>query len=202
MPEVEHVTTARLPVETIWDFVRDMDNWAEFVAGYQSHEKLSEDDSVWVLKGDVGMVTRIVKFNVHVQEWAPPYRVTFSLKGVNEPMEGAGTFRLEAYEREAEAGPDTSPGETRARREGLLSRLFARLARFFYRLARGRAERGAGADEGPGAGMARLTFHLRVDPGGPMGKMIDAMMRPMMLPAAEDLADRIMATLEERHGLR
>lgn len=199
MPEVEHATTARLPVETIWEFVRDMDNWAEFVAGYQSHEKVSEDDSVWVLKGDVGMVTRIVEFNVHVEEWAGPHRVVFSLEGVNEPMQGSGIFLLEPYEEESPAEPD--PGETRARKEGFFSRLFARIARFFYGRVHGRARRGAGADEGPGAGMAKLTFRLRVDPGGPMAKMIDAMMRPMMLPAAEDLANKIMATLEERHGL-
>jgi carbon monoxide dehydrogenase subunit G len=200
LPEVQHVTTARLPVETIWDFVREMDNWAEFVAGYQSHEKLSEDDSVWVLKGDVGVLARTVKFQVHVEEWAGPSHVVFSLKGVNEPMEGSGTFLLEAYEAEAPEG--ASPGESTARKEGLLSRLFARIARFFYRLVHGRAQRGAGADEGPGAGMAKLTFRLRVDPGGPMAPMVNAMMRPMMLPAAEDLANRIMATLEERHGLR
>lgn len=199
MPEVEHVTTARLPIETIWDFVKEMDNWAGFVAGYQSHEKLSPDDSVWVLKGDVGVLARTVKFQVHVEEWAGPHRVTFSLKGVNEPMEGSGTFLLEAYE---EAGPAAAGGETAARREGLFSRLFARVARFFYRLVHGRAERGAGADAGPGAGMSRLVFRLRVDPGGPMAPMVSAMMRPMMLPAAEDLANRIMATLEERHGLK
>lgn len=202
MPEVEHSTTARLPVQTIWDFVRDMDNWAAFVAGYQSHEKLSEDDSVWVLKGDVGMVTRTVKFNVHVKEWAGPNRVTFSLEGVNEPMEGSGTFLLQAYEGPEAEGPETTdPGESAARREGFFSRLFAAIARFFYGRAHGRAERGTGANEGPGAGMSKLVFRLRIDPGGPMGKMVDAMMRPMMLPAAEDLANRIMATLEERHGL-
>lgn len=202
MPEVEHATTARLPVQTIWEFVRDMDNWAEFVAGYQRHEKLSEDDSVWVLKGDVGMVTRTIEFKVHVEEWAEPNRVRFALEGVNEDMQGSGTFLLEPYEGpEAEAGGTAEPGETRARREGFFSRLLAAVARFFYGRTHEAPRRGAGADEGPGAGMSRLVFRLRIDPGGPMAKMIDAMMHPMMLPAAEDLANQIMATLEARHDL-
>jgi carbon monoxide dehydrogenase subunit G len=66
LPEVEYATTAKLPVEVIWDFVQEMDNWATFVAGYQSHEKQSEKDSTWVLKGDVGMLARTVKFAVHI----------------------------------------------------------------------------------------------------------------------------------------
>lgn len=194
MPEVEYTTTARLPVPVIWDFVQDMDNWATFVAGYQSHVKHSDVDSTWVLKGDVGMLARTVEFRVHVQEWNGPERVTFSLEGVNEPMKGSGTFQLGAYE-EASQAPAVG-----TRREGPFTRLFSAIARFFYRLVHGRAERGAGADEGPGVGMARLTFRLDIQPGGPMAPMVNALMKPMMTPAAEDLANKIMATLEERHG--
>ena len=62
--------------------------------------------------------------------------------------------------------------------------------------------RDASADAGPAAGTSRLTFRLRVDPGGPMAPMVNAMMKPMMLPAAEGLANQILATLEERHGLK
>jgi len=63
-----------------------------------------------------------------------------------------------------------------------------------------RSERAAGANAGPGAGMSRLSFRLRIKPGGPMGPMVDALMKPLMLPVAEELADRIMAELEKRHA--
>ncbi|MDJ0785302.1 MAG: SRPBCC family protein [Myxococcota bacterium] len=195
MPEVEYTTTAKLPVETIWEFVREMDNWATFVAGYESHEKASEDDSTWVLKGDVGVLARTVKFAVHVDEWAGPERVRFSLKGLNEPMEGSGTFLLSVHEEE---GASPEPG---APRDGFFTRLFTAIARFFYGLVHGRAERAESADAGPGSGMSRLVFRLRVDPGGPMAPMVNAMMKPMMMPAAEGLANQIMATLEKRHGV-
>ena len=75
MPEVEYSTTAKLPVEVDWDFVQEMDNWAGFVAGYQRHEKQSETDSTWVLKGDVGPLARTVQFAVHIEEWNGPSRV-------------------------------------------------------------------------------------------------------------------------------
>ena len=187
MPEAEHSTTARLPVPVIWGYVRDMDNWAPFLRGYQSHEKQSDTDSIWVLKGDVGMMTRTVKFHVHIDEWGEPSRVRFTLKGLNEPMQGGGEFLLEPYE-DAAAAPAPAP------KLGF----FARLMRWLYRLFAGRTERAEDANAGPGAGMSRLSFKLRVTPGGPMGPMVDALMKPLMLPVAEELADRIMAELEKR----
>lgn len=189
MPEAEYSTTARLPVQVIWDYVREMDNWAPFLRGYQSHQKFNDRESVWVLKGDVGMVTRTVKFRVHIDEWGEPSRVLFTLKGVNEPMEGGGEFRLEPYE-------DTGAAPPAPVKLGL----FARLMRWLYRLFAGRTERAPDANAGPGAGMSRLAFTLRLKPGGPMGPMVDALMKPLMLPVAEELADRIMAELEKRQS--
>lgn len=191
MPEAEHSTTARLPVPVIWGYVREMDNWAPFLRGYQSHEKQSDTDSIWVLKGDVGMMTRTVKFHVHIDEWGEPSRVLFTLKGLNEPMQGGGEFRLAPYE---DAG--AAAAAPAAPKLGL----FARLMRWLYRLFAGTAERAESANAGPGAGMSRLSFKLRITPGGPMGPMVDALMKPLMLPVAEELADRIMAELEKRHA--
>jgi carbon monoxide dehydrogenase subunit G len=202
LAQTEYATSARLPVDEIWDFVRDMDNWAPFVAGYQRHEKQNDDDSTWTLKGDVGVLARTLSFRVHVTEWAGPDRVTFRLEGVNEPMTGEGSFTLERWEPGAPAaegggseGPAARPGR------GFFARLAERVARFFYRLFRGRVQRAASADEGPAAGASRMTFRIRLDPGGPMAPMVNAMIQPMMLPAAEELADSIMAELEQRRGI-
>jgi carbon monoxide dehydrogenase subunit G len=193
MAEAEYSTTARLPLETIWDFVREMDNWAHMLTGYQSHEKQNENDSVWVLKGDVGVLARTLKFRVHVAEWAGPERVLFELEGLNEPMTGGGAFLMERFEE----APAEAPA---AAKKGWLARIFEAIARFLFRLFHGRAERAESADSGPGKGMARLTFRLRIEPGGPMAPMVNAMMKPAMLPAAEDLANKIMAHLEAEHG--
>jgi carbon monoxide dehydrogenase subunit G len=183
-----------------------MNNWANFVTGYQSHQKESEDDSVWVLKGDVGMLSRTLKFRVHVTDWAGPRRVAFELEGLNEPMQGWGEFLMEPYQAPAAAGrAPTAPGAgapTLAPRWSRFARVAEAMVRLLFRLLRGRPERAASADAGPGAGMAKLTFRLRIDPGGPMAPMVNAMMAPAMRPAAEDLANRIMAHLEARHGLR
>ena len=189
MAQTEYTTTARLPVGTIWEFVQEMDNWAHLLTGYQVHEKQGERDSLWTLKGDVGVLARIVKFRVHVTEWNRPKRVRFRLEGLNELLEGEGEFSLES----AEEGEAAAPAA-----KGLLARWIRAVFRFFFRLRHGGVDREAPAAGAPG--VVRLTFRLRLDPGGPMAPMIDAMMSPAMGVAAEDLASRIIVELEKRHG--
>ena len=194
MAEVEYSATAKLPIGSIWDFVREMDHWAPWVAGYQSHTKQSETESVWILKGDVGVLARTVKFQVTITEWAGPERVTFGLRGLNEPMQGSGAFVMETCDKGA-------PPTLTAPREGLLARLLTAIARFFYRLRFGRAERApASVDAGAASAETRLSFRLRVDPGGPMAPMVNALMKPLLAPAAEDLANRILAHLEAQRA--
>ena len=192
MAATEYATTTKLPITDIWDFVQDMDNWAPFLTGYQKHEKLSETESVWTVKGDVGILARIVQFRVEVVEWSGPEHVRFTLLGLNEQMQGEGSFRIEPFEEEgAERAPATP-------RRGWLARALDAFVGFFYRLLHGRSERGAHADAGPGAGMVKLTFALRIDAGGPTAPMVNAMMLPALRPAAEDLANRIITHLEAR----
>ena len=58
---------------------------------------------------------------------------------------------------------------------------------------RSRAQAWTAARLSPGESHARLTFVLRLEPGGPMAPMINALMQPAMAIAAEDLAKRILA---------
>ena len=196
MAEAEYTTTARLPIETIWEFVQEMDHWAHLLTGYQAHEKQSETESVWTLKGDVGVLARIVKFRVLVTEWAGQERVTFALEGLNEPMQGDGEFRMERLGGAPEPAGANAPAASPTG-QGFFGRLVARLFRFLFRLRHGP---GAAPGSGDGGEGTRLTFRLAVHPGGPMAPMVNALMQPAMLPAAEDLAEKIMAHLEQREA--
>jgi carbon monoxide dehydrogenase subunit G len=224
--EAEYTTTTRVPIDAVWDFVQDMDNWGRFVTGYQRHEKQSDVDSTWTLKGDVGVLTRTLTFQVKILEWNGPSRVSFTLDGVNEPMHGEGTFTMTAVVGDGELGEVAArlrlatrdqPDEVAARlrlatrddevasaavvapRRGVLFRLLEAFWRWVLRVAGGGAPaRAATATQAaaPGDTMTRLSFKLRLQPGGPMAPMVDAMIRPLLLPAAEDLANRILAQLE------
>src|SRR5712691_4566970 len=114
MPEVEYVTTMRIQPEVVWEFVRDMNNWAPFLTGYKHHEIESETDSIWTLKGDVGVLSRTVRLKAHVTEWNGPERVAFTLTGLDELVEGGGMLTI--------ARPAVAPAPPPARK-GLWRRM-------------------------------------------------------------------------------
>ena len=94
MPSVAYTTEMSLLPDAIWAFVKDMDNWAPFMLGYQTHEKQSDEESLWTLRSDVGAMSRIAKFQVNITEWNGPEKVAFTLQGVNEPVKGSGVVTV------------------------------------------------------------------------------------------------------------
>ena len=193
MPEVQYSTTMSLTREAVWDFVKDMNNWAPFLTGYQRHEILSDTDSIWTLKGDVGVLARVVRLQAHVTDWSGPERVAFTLTGLNEQVDGGGELVMSDATTSA---PVSAPMVKR----GFFAKMIEALFRFFFRLVNGKGPERAPAvalANGPGS---RLTFTLRMDAGGPTGPLVNAMLAPALLPAAEDLANKIAAHLEKKHA--
>ena len=187
MPEVEYTTNVGLPPEVIWDFVKDMNNWAPYLTGYQQHEIVDDADSIWTLKGDVGVLARVVRLRAHVTEWNGPKRVSFTLTGLNEAVDGGGTLEMSAAEGDRALVP-VSVGK----RSWLVEAFF----RLLFRRAHGPGPARAVPADGP---CSKLTFRLRMEAGGPMGPLVNAMLGPALLPAAEDLANKIAARLERAH---
>jgi len=117
--------------------------------------------------------------------------VSFTLTGLNEPIDGDGTIEMSAPGRD-----DTivAPGAAKRSR-------FARLVDAIVRFLLRRMNRSVPARAQPRAGAAsQLTFRLRMEAGGPMGALVNAMLGPALLPAAEDLANKIVAHLEQASG--
>jgi carbon monoxide dehydrogenase subunit G len=95
MPSGTHIKELDVPIERIWDFVKDMDKWAPLVPGYIEHNILNEKQSTWVFKGDIGIMQKTVKLRIDITEWKEPTRVTFDLTGLNENFSGSGYFEVE-----------------------------------------------------------------------------------------------------------
>jgi carbon monoxide dehydrogenase subunit G len=190
VPEVQYSTDIQLALEVIWEFVKDMGNWAPFLTGYQKHEVLDATDSVWTVKGDVGILSRTVQLRVHVTEWSGPERVTFTLEGLNEEVSGDGALLMAV----ADAAPPPAPPKL-----GIFRRLLNGLFRMLYRIGHRKVRREAPAL--PGKAATRITFILRMNASGPAGPLVNAMLAPALTPAAEDFANKLAAHLEKAHGL-
>ena len=194
MPEVECSTVVQNTMDVVWPFVADMNRWAPFLTGYQSHEIENETDSIWILKGDVGILSREVRFRVHIDEWADGERVRFTMTGLSEPMEGGGTFVIREVEvgaEEADPLPTESPS--------FFQRWMRALFRFFYRKVHGPGVERQVPNESQRQG-CELKLTLSMDALGPTAPLVNTMLAPLMLPAAEDLAQRIAAQIEKENG--
>lgn len=94
MPEISYTAIMNAPRPRVWEFVRDMNNWAPFTKGYQAHDVLNDRESLWTVKGDLGPISRVTKFHVTITEWVEGERVAFTVRGRNEPLSGEGAIQL------------------------------------------------------------------------------------------------------------
>jgi hypothetical protein len=152
---------------------------------------LNETDSIWTLKGDVGVLARTVELKAHITEWSGPEHVSFTLAGINELVDGGGTLRMGPY---TAAPSDAAPIVTRA---PFFRRLLDAIFRFFFRRMNGVAPAREVRALPANGTASKLQFVLRMDAGGPSGPLVNAMLGPALLPAAEDLANKIAAHLEK-----
>jgi hypothetical protein len=218
MPEAVTQLEVALSREAVWDFVKDMNHWAPMLTGYQKHEIISDTQSRWTLKGDVGILSRTVELEVNITEWSGPDRVRFTLRGLNEAVEGAGTFEIV----ELTGGPGAAGGAAPPAAAGAAAdaaaaakpaqswwqRLVERLVRWFLRrqhtpaLPASAAPPAAAPASAPASGArSALSFTLMMEAGGPTGPLVNAMLEPALIPATEDLATRIVEHLRRTHGL-
>jgi len=96
MPDIRREAVIALPIQQVWEFIADMNEWAPSLPGYCTHEMKSETESIWRLRGDVGILSREVDLRVTITEWVDQTRIKFILKGVYEPVEGEGQVSITA----------------------------------------------------------------------------------------------------------
>lgn len=101
MSSYQHEMTVNTPLETAWEFIRSIDNWAPLVPGYITHEMLNEKESTWKFKSNFGIVKKKIHLKVNITQWIEQEKVCFQLTGINEKISGHGYFKaLKANDRQ------------------------------------------------------------------------------------------------------
>jgi len=175
MPECRHTRAVDLPLSRIWPFVADMDNWAPMMKGYVGHEKQTDQDSIWTLKGDLGPFSKTVQLAVHIVDWREGEAVAFELEGIDEAVVGSGRFGL------TESTPPAPPVPVRSWWMRWLDWLLGR-----------EPSTPALSD----ASSSHVVFEFSVEAQGPMGPMINALLGPWADEVASDLLQRVGEHLE------
>jgi carbon monoxide dehydrogenase subunit G len=159
MPEVVARTELSRPLNEVWGFVKDMDNWAPMLKGYVKHEQRTDKESIWSLSGDLGPFSKTVDFHVRVTEWLDAERVAFELAGVTEQVSGHGSL-------------DIGGSQPPAIHRSLWQRIWDWLT--------GRSPEAV-------SGETSLTFTFSIQAGGPMGPMLNPMLGPYSEAVAKGL---------------
>lgn len=96
MPVATEKGSIQCDIETMWEFIKDMENWATCMPGYVSFQQVSEAVSIWALKGDLGIFKRTVDFTVTVTEKKRPEWIAFTLEAKSEGIKGEGSYKAVA----------------------------------------------------------------------------------------------------------
>jgi carbon monoxide dehydrogenase subunit G len=97
MPSGTHQVEIQLPINDIWDFIKDMDNWAPLVPGYITHSKINNHQSYWNFQSESGLIKKKVSLIIDITEWKEPNKVSFQLS--SKKYSGCGYFQaLPLYE--------------------------------------------------------------------------------------------------------
>ena len=96
--EIQHVELD-IPIEVIWDFIRDENNWAPLVPGYIQHQKINDRQISWEFKSDLGIMKKKITLLIDIKEWNEPSKVIFEIRRKNEKYLGEGYFEAKALNR-------------------------------------------------------------------------------------------------------
>ena len=206
----EHSVDVNASVDELWEFIARFENWAPYVIGFQQLSTVSEDRTIWKLRGDVGILSREVDIQVDVTNWQQPERAEFDLTGITERLTGKGVISIESATTDSSAATTAVPAQTPV--PSWTSRLLAWLATRFIRRAHKQSaaresalQSAAGSPETPSVRVAakadselrsRLTIALQLVPGGPMAPMLEMLMAPMLDEAAQDFGSSIKRAIE------
>jgi hypothetical protein len=127
--------------------------------------------------------------------------VRFTLTGLNEAVSGEGQFEIRAIAAAGSAAAAAAPVAAAKPELSWWQKLVEKFARWFL------GRQGGGQPALPAAPRAavsagsELAFTLMMEAGGPTAPLVNAMLEPALIPATEDLAQKIVTHLEKQHGL-
>ena len=114
MAIASHSVVISAPVEKVWKYVSQVENWATMVPAYKEHEQIDEQKSIWIFEGNFKGLKKTVKMELNITEFDEPSIIRFELKGLTDNFTGSGRFTAEET-----AGETTMTGTIEVNAGGL-----------------------------------------------------------------------------------
>lgn len=95
MAIASHSVVISAPVENVWKYVSQIENWATMVPAYKEYEQIDEQKSIWTFEGNFKGFKKTVKMELNITEFDEPSNIRFELKGLTDNFTGSGKFTAE-----------------------------------------------------------------------------------------------------------
>lgn len=95
-----HSVEVQTTAQALWSFLKEKSDWAVLIPGYLHHEFESNDEMIWVFKGDFGIVQKAVKLKLTVNNVEENQKIAFDLEGLSDNINGSGYFIIEPVNEE------------------------------------------------------------------------------------------------------
>lgn len=81
--------------EEVGCFLREIYQWAPLIPSYIEHTLSQDHQFTRTFRANLGVIQKTIALQVDIVEWFEPSKVHFELQGINESLEGSGSFELQ-----------------------------------------------------------------------------------------------------------
>lgn len=97
MSNIDYQMTLALPLQEVWSFLNDFNNWANCVDGYIHHREITPLQSVWTLKGELGLLEKTIQLHVKRMKTATPYHMVINFSSLQNKLLGEACIYVKDY---------------------------------------------------------------------------------------------------------
>ncbi|HEY4600244.1 MAG TPA: SRPBCC family protein [Cerasibacillus sp.] len=88
MTVTDYQLTLDLPLQNVWTFLDDFNNWASFVDGYINHREINPLQSIWTFKGEFGLIEKSIRLRVDRVKTTHPYHMLVHFSSLQNKLSG------------------------------------------------------------------------------------------------------------------
>lgn len=94
MPKITEQIDLHVPLNTIWDFIHVIDNWASLVPGYICHNTRSNESVELEFKVQVGLLKKKIKLYIDLTDYTESNTMNFQFRSESNQFTGTGTVHF------------------------------------------------------------------------------------------------------------
>lgn len=77
-----------LPLAKVWEIIGAYEMWVPLLPGYLSHEIINENESVWTIKREIGLIKKKFDIGVFIKRWNEPRSINLQFWDGKERFSG------------------------------------------------------------------------------------------------------------------